>query len=29
LGPAIIGFALALWRTYRDVQKETMPVVAA
>ncbi len=29
LGPAIIGFALALWRTYRDVQKETMPVAAA
>ena len=26
LGPAIIGFALALWRTYRDVQRETVAV---
>lgn len=22
IGPAIVGFALALWRTYRDIQKE-------
>lgn len=29
LGPAIIGFALALWRTYRDVQRETIAVASA
>lgn len=22
IGPAIVGFALAMWRTYRDIQKE-------